>query len=97
MTCRRNLRYETQRYVLGQLSTLIKGWSALSSTFDRRDSCQFTSCVSPCVRKATTHLQQLKDRLTRLSLAEEDDTWKPKDIDDKLTTLSEGIFLANSV
>ncbi|CAB3981261.1 Hypothetical predicted protein [Paramuricea clavata] len=55
----------------GRLSNLIKGWCRFSSTFYRRDSCQFTTCVSPCVRKATTHLQQLNDQLTRLSVVQE--------------------------
>ena len=58
----------------GRLSTLIKGWSASSSTFHRRDSCQFTTCISPCVKKATTHLQELKDQLLRWSAIHEGDT-----------------------
>jgi hypothetical protein len=63
-------------YHSGRLSTLIKAWSASSATFYRRDSCEFTTCVSPCVRKATTHLQDLKDQLSRLSVVQEGDTWQ---------------------
>ncbi|XP_028391567.1 coiled-coil domain-containing protein 178-like isoform X2 [Dendronephthya gigantea] len=56
----------------GRLSTLIKGWSTVSSKFSRRDSCEFTTCVSPCVRKATTHLQQLKDHIANLTPIQEE-------------------------
>ena len=58
-------------FFLGRLSVLIKGWSTISLKFSRRDSCEFTTCVSPCVRKATTHLQQLKDHIANLSPVQE--------------------------
>ena len=76
--------------ILGRLSTLIKGWSASSSTFHRRDSCEFTRCVSPCVRKATTHLEELRDQLAR-SVIQEENVQEAKPVDDVLLPSREGI------
>ena len=83
--------------ILGRLSTLIKGWSASSSTFHRRDSCEFTRCVSPCVRKATTHLEELRDQLARLSAIQEENVQEAKPVDDVLSPFREGIASATHV
>ena len=50
---------------------LMKEFSNFSNTVWRRGSCEFTTCVSPCVKKATSHLQQLQGQLARWNLSQE--------------------------